>query len=32
MVCSIMLGKFLIVHEGCDFSGGSCDDEYDSVR
>lgn len=26
------LGKFLSVHTGIDFSGGSCDDEYDSVR
>ena len=25
-------GKFLSVQMGMDFSGGSCDDEYDSVR
>lgn len=31
MVCSIALGKFFTVHEGIDFSGGSWDDEYDSV-
>lgn len=32
IVCSIALGKFFTVHEGIDFSGGSCDEEYDSVR
>ena len=26
------LGKFLTVHEGMDFSGGSLEEEYDSVR
>jgi hypothetical protein len=26
------LGKFLTVQDGMDFSGGSCEDEYDSVR
>jgi hypothetical protein len=32
MVCSIALGKFFTVQDGIDFSGGSCEDEYDSVR
>ena len=32
MVCSMALGKFLRVHMGMDFSGGSRDDPYDSVR
>jgi hypothetical protein len=32
MVCSMAFGKFLTVQEGIDFSGGSCEDEYDSVR
>lgn len=31
MVCSIALGKFFTVQDGIDFSGGSCEDEYDSV-
>lgn len=30
-VCSIAFGKFFRVHIGIDFSGGSCEDEYDSV-
>ena len=30
-VCSIALGKFFNVQMGMDFSGGSCDEEYDSV-
>lgn len=30
-VCSIAFGKFFNVQMGMDFSGGSCDDEYDSV-
>ena len=32
MVCSIWLGKFLRVQMGMDFSGGSRDEPYDSVR
>jgi len=32
IVCSIWLGKFLIVQLGWLFSGGSWLDEYDSVR
>ena len=32
MVCSIAFGKFLTVHDGIDFSGGSCEEEYDSVK
>lgn len=32
IVWLIALGKFLIVHEGVSFSGGSWDDAYDSVR
>lgn len=31
IVCSGLLGKFFSVHTGIDFSGGSCEDEYDSV-
>lgn len=31
-MCSIAFGKFFTVQLGMDFSGGSCDDEYDSVR
>jgi hypothetical protein len=31
MVCSILLGKFLSVHMGMVFSGGSAEAEYDSV-
>ena len=31
-VCSMALGKFFSVQIGIDFSGGSCDDEYDSVK
>src|SRR3569833_2735815 len=32
MVCSILLGKLRSVHMGNDCSGGSCDDEYDSIK
>lgn len=31
-VCSMALGKFFNVQMGIDFSGGSWDDAYDSVR
>jgi hypothetical protein len=31
MVCSILFGKWCSVHTGMLFSGGSRDDEYDSV-
>lgn len=32
MVCAIAFGKFFTVQEGVCFSGGSCDDAYDSVK
>ena len=32
IVWLIAFGKFLMVHEGVSFSGGSCDEAYDSVR
>jgi hypothetical protein len=32
IVWLMAFGKFLIVHEGVSFSGGSWDDAYDSVR
>ena len=32
MQCAIAFGKFLTVQEGVSFSGGSWEDEYDSVR
>lgn len=31
-VCSIAFGKFLSVQIGMVFSGGSCDELYDSVK
>ena len=32
IVCSMAFGKFFNVQMGIDLSGGSCDDEYDSVK
>lgn len=32
MQCAMAFGKFLTVHEGVSFSGGSTEEEYDSVR